>query len=150
VRRLGVTVDGRLVAAVERKSLADLVSSLINGKLRYALGDLAALPRAAVVVEDRYSQVFKLDWVRPAVVADGLAELQIRWRSYGGPPEDECLVEFGLNRDQVHERCMELVCRCYPNAYRDAERTSLLRAGGMLLPDRPGPHPTINSASRKL
>src|SRR5687768_14413089 len=25
--------------------------------------------------------VFKLDWVRPAVVADGLAELQIRWPS---------------------------------------------------------------------
>ena len=37
------TIDGQLVAAVERKSLADLVSSLINGKLRYALGDLAAL-----------------------------------------------------------------------------------------------------------
>jgi hypothetical protein len=36
-----------------------------------------ALGDAAVVVEDRYSQVFKLDWVRPAVVADGLAELQI-------------------------------------------------------------------------
>ena len=75
----GITLAGRLVAAVERKSLADLVSSLINGTLRYALGDLAALPRAAVVVEDRYSQVFKLDWVRPAVVADGLAELQVRW-----------------------------------------------------------------------
>jgi hypothetical protein len=30
-------------------------------------------------VEDRYSQLFKLDRVRPAVVADGLAELQIRW-----------------------------------------------------------------------
>ncbi|HEU5267494.1 MAG TPA: histone-like nucleoid-structuring protein Lsr2, partial [Jatrophihabitans sp.] len=75
----GVTLDDRLVAVVERKSLADLVSSLINGKLRYALGDLAALPRAAVVVEDRYSQVFKLDWVRPAVIADGLAELQVRW-----------------------------------------------------------------------
>lgn len=75
----GITIDGRLVAAVERKSLADLVSSLINGKLRYALGELAALPRAAVVVEDRYSQVFKLDWVRPALVADGLAELQVRW-----------------------------------------------------------------------
>jgi len=55
------------------------VSSLINGKLRYAIADLAALPRAALVVEDRYSQIFKLDWVRPAVVADGLAELQVRW-----------------------------------------------------------------------
>jgi ERCC4 domain len=75
----GVSLDGRLVAVVERKSLADLVSSLTNGKLRYALGDLAALPRAAVVVEERYSQVFKLDWVRPAAVADGLAELRIRW-----------------------------------------------------------------------
>jgi hypothetical protein len=75
----GVTVHGRLVAAVERKSLPDLVSSLINGTLRFALGELAALPRAAVVVEERYSQIFKLDRIRPAVVADGLAELQVRW-----------------------------------------------------------------------
>jgi ERCC4 domain/Lsr2 len=75
----GVTLEGRLVAAVERKSLPDLVSSLIDGTLRYALGELAALPRAAVVVEDRYSQVFILDRVRPALVADGLAELQVRW-----------------------------------------------------------------------
>ena len=55
----GVVADGRLVAAVERKSLAGLVTSVTNGKLRYALGDLAALPRAAVVVEDRYSALFK-------------------------------------------------------------------------------------------
>jgi hypothetical protein len=75
----GLVVDGLLVASVERKSLADLVASLTSGKLRYQVADLAALPRAAVVVEDRYSQLFKLDRVRPAVVADGLAELQIRW-----------------------------------------------------------------------
>ena len=75
----GVTNDGRLIAVVERKSLPDLVSSLTNGTLRYVLGELAALPRAAVVVEDRYSQIFKLDRIRPAVVADGLAELQVRW-----------------------------------------------------------------------
>ncbi len=74
-----VSVGGRIVAAVERKSLNDLTASLLNGKLRYAVGELAALPRAAIVVEDRYSQVFKLDWVRPALVADGLAELQVRW-----------------------------------------------------------------------
>lgn len=77
----GVVVDGRLVAAVERKSLADLVSTLTGGRLGYLLGDLAALPRAALVVEDRYSQVFKLERVRPAVVADGLAEFQVRWPS---------------------------------------------------------------------
>jgi hypothetical protein len=75
----GLVSGGKLVAAVERKSLSDLVSSLQNGTLRFALGELASLPRAAVVVEDRYSSVFKLDWVRPAVVADGLAELQVRW-----------------------------------------------------------------------
>jgi hypothetical protein len=75
----GLIVDGQLIASVERKSLADLVASLIGGKLRYQVADLSALPRAAVVVEDRYSQVFTLDRVRPAVVADGLAELQIRW-----------------------------------------------------------------------
>ena len=75
----GITAAGLLVASVERKSLADLVSSLTGGKLRYLLAELAALPRAAVVVEDRYSAIFKLDRVRPALVADGLAELQVRW-----------------------------------------------------------------------
>lgn len=77
----GLVVDGLLIASVERKSLADLVASLTGGKLRYALAELAALPRAAVVVEDRYSQVFKLERIRPALVADGIAELQIRWPS---------------------------------------------------------------------
>ncbi|WP_029137637.1 ERCC4 domain-containing protein [Nakamurella lactea] len=75
----GLIEGGRLVASVERKSLPDLVSSLTNGKLRFALGELAALPRAAVVVEERYSAVFKLDVIRPAVVAEGLAELQVRY-----------------------------------------------------------------------
>lgn len=76
-----VTVDGKLIAAVERKLLVDLVASLISGRLRFALGELATLPRAAVVVEDRYSKVFALDRVRPALIADGLAELQVRWET---------------------------------------------------------------------
>lgn len=75
----GVVLDERLVASVERKSLADLVSSVTSGTLRYAVGHLATLPRAAVVVEDRYSRLFALDHVRPAVVVDALAELQVRW-----------------------------------------------------------------------
>jgi len=75
----GVVAGGQLVAVVERKSLPDLVSSVTNGKLRYALGDLAALPRAAVVVEDRLSALFKQRHTRPAAVADELAEYQIRW-----------------------------------------------------------------------
>lgn len=75
----GTALDGRLVAAVERKSLPDLATSLTTGKLRYALGELAALPRAAIVVEDRYSAIFKLTHARPSTVADGLAELQVCW-----------------------------------------------------------------------
>ena len=61
------------MAAVERKSLSDLMSSLTSGKLRYAMAELAGLPRAAVVVEDRYPRIFGQTLVRPAVIAEGLA-----------------------------------------------------------------------------
>jgi hypothetical protein len=74
-----VVDDDGVVAAVERKSLPDLVATLTSGKLRYVMADLAALPRAAVVVEDRWSSVFKLDRVRPSVVTEGLAEAQVRF-----------------------------------------------------------------------
>ena len=47
-----ICVDGRVVAAVERKALSDLVSSATSGTLRFALTALAALPRAAVIVEE--------------------------------------------------------------------------------------------------
>jgi len=32
-----------------------------------------------VVVEDRYSAIFRLDRLRPSMVADSLAEVQVRW-----------------------------------------------------------------------
>jgi Lsr2/ERCC4 domain len=67
------------VATVERKSLQDLVATLTSGKLGYLLADLAAVGRAAVVVEARYSEVFQLTWVRPSVVAGAIAECQVRF-----------------------------------------------------------------------
>lgn len=73
----GVLTDHRLVAVVERKGLGDLVSSLTTGKLKYQLTELAAVPRAAVVVEERYSRALQHPVVRASVVADGLAELQV-------------------------------------------------------------------------
>lgn len=74
-----VEVGDRVVAAVERKSLTDLVSTLTSGRLRYVLADLAALDHAALVVEDRYSQILTLTRVRPAIVLDGLGECQARF-----------------------------------------------------------------------
>jgi hypothetical protein len=76
-----VESDGRIAAAVERKSLADLVGTLTSGKLRYLQAALAELPRAAIVVEDRWSAVFKLTRVRPSTLAEGLAEAQVRFPS---------------------------------------------------------------------
>ncbi len=76
-----VRVDGAIVAAVERKSLADLSSTLTTGKLRYLLAALADVGRAALVVEDRYSAVFKSRFVAPGVLAEGLAEAQVRFPS---------------------------------------------------------------------
>lgn len=75
----GVRLGEEIVGVVERKSLEDLTSSLMGGTLRYLMGDLATVPRAAVVVEERYSKLFDLTHVRPAAVLDALAELQVRW-----------------------------------------------------------------------
>lgn len=52
--------DETLVAAVERKSLDNLASTLSDGTLAFQLQRLAELPLAAVVVEARYSALFKL------------------------------------------------------------------------------------------
>jgi hypothetical protein len=76
-----VEADGEVVAAVERKTLEDLASSLLSGRLTYALAELSALPRAAVVVEDRYSRLFKLPFVSSSAVAESLAEAQARFPS---------------------------------------------------------------------
>jgi len=131
----GTTVDGRLVAAVERKSLPDLVSSLIGGTLRYALGDLAALPRAAVVVEDRYSQLFKLDRVRPSMVVDGLAELQVRWPNVA--------IVFCETRPLAEEYVYRYLAAAYTWATTESAALERLRAPmiGELTsaPDAPGP-----------
>jgi hypothetical protein len=77
----GVRHGDRVVAAVERKSLEDLGRSLVDGRLGAQLAELSCLPRAAVVVEERYSRVFTLPYVKPGFVADLLARVQVRWPS---------------------------------------------------------------------
>jgi hypothetical protein len=77
----GIAHDEQIVAVVERKSLHDLVRRLIDGQLTYALADMATIPRAAVVVEDRYSNLFKLEHTKPGFVTEMLAALAVRYPS---------------------------------------------------------------------
>lgn len=132
----GVLVGQRLVGAVERKSLADLISSLTSGRLRYALADLAALPRAAVVVEDRYSQVFRPGRVRPSLVADGLAECQVRW--------PEVAIVFCETRPLAEEWTYRYLAsaRLWATADTDALSRLGLEAGGIDGLRQPAPPPS--------
>jgi hypothetical protein len=130
----GLSIGGRLVAAIERKSLSDLVTSLTNGTLRYAIADLAALPRAAVVVEDRYSRVFTLDRIRPAMVADGLAEMQVRWPNVP--------IVYAETRPLAEEWIYRYLAAA--RAWADTEEAVKTRIGPMTseldhAPDAPGP-----------
>lgn len=75
----GVFWGEELAGVVERKTLADLVSCLVDGSLTYVLAELSTRQRAVLVVEDRYSAVFKLEHVRPGWVAELLAAVQVRY-----------------------------------------------------------------------
>jgi hypothetical protein len=77
----GVRQHDTVIAVVERKSLEDLARSLVDGRLAGQLSELATMPRAAVVVEERYSKLFTLPYVQPGFVADLLARVQVRWPS---------------------------------------------------------------------
>ncbi len=74
-----VEIDGRMVGVVERKTLGDLAARLVDGSLLLALGELAGVDRAAVVVEDRWGEVFRLSHVAPGMVAELLAGAQVRY-----------------------------------------------------------------------
>jgi hypothetical protein len=70
--------DGAIVASVERKTLENLAATLSDGTLAFQMQRLAELPLAAVVVEARYSALFKLEHVRGSWLADQLARLAVR------------------------------------------------------------------------
>lgn len=71
--------DGSIIATVERKSLADLASSLNNGTLIFELAKLAEADRAAIVVEDRYSSLVKHAYAPSGFLPDMLARVQVRY-----------------------------------------------------------------------
>ncbi len=74
-----VELDGEVVGVVERKKLAELAGNVVDGSLLVTLGELATARRAAIVVEDRWADVFRLAHVAPAMVAEMLAAAQVRY-----------------------------------------------------------------------
>jgi len=74
-----LTDEGTPVAVVERKSLADLAGALNSGTLVFELAKLAEMPRAAVVVEDRYGNLLKHAYAPAGFLPDMLARVQVRY-----------------------------------------------------------------------
>lgn len=68
-----------IAAAVERKTFENFTTSLSDGTLAFQMQRLAEVGAAAVVVEGRYSALFKLEHVPAAFIADGLARIQVRY-----------------------------------------------------------------------
>ena len=68
-----------MVAVVERKALADLAGGLNDGTLVFELARLAAVPRAAIVVEDRFSALLKHAHAPGGFLPDMLARVQVRY-----------------------------------------------------------------------
>lgn len=73
-------------------------------------------------MEDRCSELFKLDRVRPAVVADGPVELQIRWPSV--------LVGFCETRQLAEERTYRFLAAA--PVWATTEHAALQRNRGQL------------------
>jgi hypothetical protein len=90
-----VRSEGRVLAAIERKKEDGLAASLSDGSLGFVMGELAALPAPAVVVEGTYSSLFKVPKATPGWIPELLAVLQVR---YPGVP-----VVFCENRKLAEE-----------------------------------------------
>ena len=71
--------DEAVVAVVERKTFENFTGSVVNGSLGFQLTELASVPSAAVVVEERYSALLKAPHVQPGWLCEAVARLQVRY-----------------------------------------------------------------------
>jgi hypothetical protein len=70
---------GGVIASVERKTLENLTTSLSDGTLAFQLQRLSEVPRAAVVVESGYPDVFRAQPSRGSWMAAMLGRLAVRY-----------------------------------------------------------------------
>lgn len=77
-----VVREGLVVAAVERKTVADLATAAVAGTLGLALAELERLPHAALAVEGRWSDLVKVAEradTRPGWLLNVVAALQVTY-----------------------------------------------------------------------
>jgi len=74
-----VASGGTIIATVERKTLEDFVTCLFDGTLAFQMQRFAEVPLAAIVVEGRYSELFRLQHVDSGWIADVLSRLHARY-----------------------------------------------------------------------
>ncbi len=75
----GAIVEDRVVAVVERKTLANLAASLSDGSLAFQMQRLAEVGRSAIVVEGDYPDLFRTQPGRGSWLADMLGRLTVRY-----------------------------------------------------------------------
>ena len=75
----GALVDDKVVAVVERKTLANLATSLSDGTLAFQMQRLAEVGRCAIVVEGDYPNLFRTQPGRGSWLADMLGRLVVRY-----------------------------------------------------------------------
>jgi hypothetical protein len=75
----GAIVGGSVVAIVERKTLANLATSLSDGTLAFQMQRLAEVGRCAIVVEGDYPDLFRTQPGRGSWLADMLGRLAARY-----------------------------------------------------------------------
>ena len=71
--------DETVVAVVERKTLENLATSLSDGGLAFQMQRLAEMPKAAIVVEGDYPDLFRTQPGRGSWLADMLGRLAYRY-----------------------------------------------------------------------
>lgn len=67
------------IAVVERKTIENFVASLSDGTLVFQMQRLGEMPLAAIVIEGRYSELFRLQHVDQGWIADVLSRLHARY-----------------------------------------------------------------------
>jgi hypothetical protein len=74
-----VFVDDHVAAVVERKTVEDFATAIVDGSLNFAMAELTSAEHAAVVIEGQYSALLRHAHTRPGYIPDLIARLQVRY-----------------------------------------------------------------------